>query len=158
MRTATFVLGLVGGIFGILFGIVALAAGGIGNALDEGSGNQIVGLGVSAMAAATVAIICASIYFAGRRPGLMAAGLAIAGVWHVISISYFGIVGGLLILLAALFAFLGRKGFVQRPSSPASPPARPAQFCSACGEGMEAGALFCRACGSSLTMPAGGAG
>jgi hypothetical protein len=109
VKTAAFILGLVGGVFATLFGILALAIGGIGNAFSSGSGNEIVGLAFSAMAAGAFAIICASVYFAGKFPGLMATGLAIAGIWHIISISYFGIVGGLLILLAALFAFLGRR-------------------------------------------------
>lgn len=109
MRTTTLIMGILGGAFGILMGLIAMVVGGVSNAMDEGSGNGAVWLGVSAIAAATTAIICASLAYAGRRPGLMAVFLVVTAIWHLISISFFAIPGTLFMLLAALFAFLSRE-------------------------------------------------
>ena len=86
----------------MFFGLFAMAVGGLG------AGNSIVGLGISAIAASVMGILCGGLYFGGKRQGLMSAGLIVAAIWHLISISAFAIPGFLLLLLAGIFAWLGR--------------------------------------------------
>ena len=44
-RTAEFVLGLIGGIFGIICAFIALLIGGMGAAFEAEGANTIIGLG-----------------------------------------------------------------------------------------------------------------
>lgn len=44
-RTAEFVLGLIGGIFGIICAFVALLIGGMGAAFEADGANTVIGLG-----------------------------------------------------------------------------------------------------------------
>lgn len=108
MKVTSLVMAIIGAVFGIVMGLIAMAAGGIGNALEEGSGNGVVGLGVSAIVACVFAMLCSGFHFAGKRQGLMTIGLWVALVWHVVSISFFAIPGGIFLLLAAIFAIFGR--------------------------------------------------
>jgi hypothetical protein len=121
MRVTTLVMGILGGVFGIILGLAAMAAGGMSNAFESGSGNGAVGLGISALLASAFGIVCASIYFSGRRPGLMTLGLLVATVWLVISISAFAIPGALFFLLATLFAFIGRHDGQRQALPPTTP-------------------------------------
>lgn len=108
MRTAALVLAILGGVFGILFGLFAIAVGGFASAFDEGSGNSVVGLGVSAIAAAVFGIVCGGLNFAEKRPRLAAGGMIAAAIWHLISISFFGALGFLFLLFAGVFGWFGR--------------------------------------------------
>lgn len=107
----TIVLGLtfIGASFGILLGLLAMAFGGVSNSVDEGSGASLVALGVSSILAAMAAALFAGLYTSGRHRTLMAWGLLFAAVWHLVSISAFGIPGFVFFLLAAIFAWLGRE-------------------------------------------------
>jgi hypothetical protein len=106
---AVLFLTLLGAAFGILLGLLAMAFGGVSNAVDEGSGTSLVALGVSAILAVIAAVVFAGIYVSGRHRTLMAWGLLGAAIWHLISISGFGIPGFVFFLLAAIFAWFGRK-------------------------------------------------
>jgi hypothetical protein len=86
-----------------------MAVGGTANSLDDGSGDQAVGLGVSAIFAAAFGLASGGIYFSGRLRTLMAWFLLAAAFWHLVSISYFAIPGFLFLLLASVFAWFGRK-------------------------------------------------
>ncbi|MEO9255910.1 MAG: SHOCT domain-containing protein [Tepidiformaceae bacterium] len=107
----TIVLGLafIGASFGILLGLLAMAFGGVSNSVDEGSGASLVALGVSAILAAMTAALFAGLYTSGRHRTLMAWGLFGAAIWHLVSISAFGIPGFVFFVLAAIFAWRGRK-------------------------------------------------
>ena len=109
MRTSAFVFAIIGAVFGAILGLVAMAVGGAATELDVEGGDQTIGLGLSAIAAAGFAVLCAGLYYGGKHRTLMAWGLLIAAVWHLVSISAFGIPGFLFILLASFFAWLGRK-------------------------------------------------
>ena len=100
IQRVSFVLGLSGGIVGIVFALVGFVDGVFGR--DP----SFVGaaLHVSAIIAAVVGIACASFYFIGIRPTLMALGLMIAAAWHAASSPLLGLPGGLLLLLAGLYA------------------------------------------------------
>lgn len=108
MKVTSLVMAIIGAVFGILMGLIAMAVGGVGNALEEGAGNQAIGLAISAISACAFAMLCSGFHFAGKWQGLMAIGLWIALAWHVVSISFFAIPGGIFLLLAAIFATFGR--------------------------------------------------
>ena len=109
MRVTSLVLAIIGGVVGIMFGLLAIAVGGASEEFEEGSGTTVIWLGVSAIAASVVGIAAGGLHFGGKRRTLMSFALLVAAIWHLISISYFGIFGFLLLLLAAIFAWFGRK-------------------------------------------------
>lgn len=116
MRIASFVMAIIGTVFGIIFGLFAMAVGGVANAFSEGAGDGVVALGMSAIAACLFGMLCSGFHFGGKRQGWMAAGLFVAAGWHVISISWYGAPGFLFFFLAALFAVFGRS-----PAAPRAP-------------------------------------
>src|SRR5690625_7087095 len=61
MRTASFVLGLVGGILGILAAILAMFIGGVGSAFEASDSGSIIGLGFSALLASVLGIVGAAL-------------------------------------------------------------------------------------------------
>src|SRR6266508_473129 len=109
MRVTALIVGILGGVVGLIFALFPLVVGGVGNAPDELSDKQIVALAVSAMVAAVCGIIWSVLAFAGKKPEVMALLLIITAVWYFASIRYFGVAGFILLALAALFVFLGRK-------------------------------------------------
>lgn len=112
MRTASLVLGIVGGVFGILAGLLAMTVGGIGSAFEaEGSGS-IVGLGFAAIMLGVLGIIGGAL--SNRSPGAASLLQAVAGVLGFIAISLFWVLAGVLLLAGALFAFLGRRSVSQQ--------------------------------------------
>jgi hypothetical protein len=48
-RTTEFVLGLIGGIFGVISGLLAMSIGGLGSALGAEGASAVGGLGVAAI-------------------------------------------------------------------------------------------------------------
>jgi hypothetical protein len=122
MRTATFIIALLGGILGILMGFIAMAVGGIASAFGSSEGGSIAGLGISAIAASMLGIVCGSLYYARKATLLMGFGLLISAVWHFISISAFAVPGGTLLIIATLLAFMGR-GKASAPKPPENAPA-----------------------------------
>lgn len=108
MRTASLVLGITGGVFGILSGLLAMMIGGIGSAFAaEGSGS-VVWLGFGAILLGVLGIIGGAL--SNRSPGKASLLQAIAGLFGFLAISLFWILAGVMLLLGALMAFLGRKG------------------------------------------------
>lgn len=103
MRIAALVLGIVGGVFGIIFALIVLAAGSTVSYL--GGGSVYVVLSLLAMAAAIVGIIGGAL--ANRQPlqsGLMllicgVVGFLFIGGWWLITGPCF-IVGGILELIS----------------------------------------------------------
>jgi hypothetical protein len=107
MRTAALVLGITGGVFGILAGLLAMMVGGIGSAFDaEGSGS-VVGLGFAAIMLGVLGIIGGAV--SNRSPKAAAILQTIAGILGFIAVSLFWVLAGVLLLIGALMAFLGRK-------------------------------------------------
>ena len=116
MRTASLVLGITGGVFGILSGLLAMMIGGIGSAFAaEGSGS-VVGLGFGAILLGVLGIIGGAL--SNRSPGKASLLQAIAGFLGFIAIWLFWTLAGVLLLIGALMAFLGRS-----PATSASQPA-----------------------------------
>jgi hypothetical protein len=115
MRTAALVLGIVGGVFGILAGLLAMLVGGIGSAFDaEGSG-MVAGLGFAAIMLGVLGIIGGAL--ANRSPGASAILQAAAGLFGFIAVSLFWVLAGVLLLIGALMAFLGRHREAAQPGA-----------------------------------------
>jgi hypothetical protein len=87
-RTLELALGLVGGIFGLMGGIIGLIF--------------IPELGVSALLASVVGIIAA--IYVTKNPKWGGIILVISSIWLLISISLFGVLGFILLLIAGLVA------------------------------------------------------
>jgi MFS family permease len=115
MRVSALVLSIIGGVFGILFGLMAMAVGGASEELEKGSGETVIWLGLGAILAAVVGIAAGGFYFGGVNRTLVSWILLIAAVCHLVAISYFGIAGFIFLLLAAMLAWFGRR------ESPATP-------------------------------------
>ena len=93
-----------------MMGLVAITVGGLGNVFDGGSGDQVIGLGLSAIAAVVASVVFAGLYVSGRNRLAMSWCLTGAAVWHLVSISAFGFPGFVFLVLGATFAFIGRDG------------------------------------------------
>nr|WP_088325910.1 DUF4064 domain-containing protein [Bacillus cereus] len=81
-RTAEFVLGLVGGIFGIICAFIALLIGGMGATFGAEGANTIIGLGWGAV------------------------GLSILGIVGSVMVRSKAIVGGIMMTVAAIGGFI----------------------------------------------------
>lgn len=107
MRIAALIIGIFGSVAGFIGAIFALFVGGIGGALGAEGAGQVAGLGVGALIASVAALVGAALAMAKPRTSAVIMGLsAIAGL---IFISWAFVLGTVLLLLATLFAFLGRN-------------------------------------------------
>jgi hypothetical protein len=114
MRTAALVFGITGGVFGILAGLLAMMVGGIGSAFEaEGSGS-VAGLGFAAILLGVLGIVGGAL--SNRSPGKASLIQAIAGLFGFIAISLFWVLAGVLLLVGALLAFLGRGSQTTEPT------------------------------------------
>ncbi|CAM3119773.1 DUF4064 domain-containing protein [Lactiplantibacillus plajomi] len=97
-RTAELVLGIIGGIFGMIGGFLALTIGSIGSAFGASGAGEVNGLGIACILVSALAIVFAALI--NRNHVLMGWFIIICGVLNFILVSYFGILSGLLILIA----------------------------------------------------------
>lgn len=105
-RVGEMVLAITGGIFGIIFGIVALGVGGLQSAVHSGGTNVAINGGVSILFSA-LALVAA--FFVSSKSKLAGWLLIISAVGGVISISAFYILPFILLLIAGLMClFRGR--------------------------------------------------
>lgn len=107
MRTAALVLGIIGGVFGIIAGILAMLIGGAGAAFQADDSGTIVGLGFAAIFIGVLGIVGGAV--ALRYPKAAAIIQLISCVAGFIAVSLFWIFSGILLLIGAGLAFLGRK-------------------------------------------------
>ncbi len=104
-RTAEFVMGLLGGIFGFFGGIAGLCVGTVDNAFFAGSSDyDITTLGWSALGAATLGIVATA--FVKSKPKLGGWLMIISAIWGVISISLFFALPGILLFVGGLMALI----------------------------------------------------
>lgn len=113
MRVAAMVLGLIGGIIGLLVALLHGIVGVLAGASSEGSHNWLAWL---TLACAIVGIAGAAIVLSKARTGSIL--LLVAGLVGFVGSSAFWLVSGILLLLAAVFAFLGRNAEARRAASP----------------------------------------
>ena len=114
MRTAALVLGLIGGIIGLFAGGFAIVVGGIGTAVQTNRAGTVVVLGFIALGLAIVGIVGGAL--AQAKPRVAAILMLIAGIGGFIAVSLFWIVSGLLLIIGAVLAFLGRAPRTALPS------------------------------------------
>ena len=114
MRVASLVMVIIGVVFGVMMGLVAMAVGSVSNALG-GSGTIAIWLGVSALGSCFFAMICAVVHFNGNRTTLMSWLLLVTVIWHVVSISAFAIPGAFFLLLGTIFAWFSRHRVEPQP-------------------------------------------
>lgn len=118
MKTASLVIGILGGVFGIISAIMALAVGGLGQAFHTHNGTEVAQLGWLALVCALVGILGAGLVMA--KPRLGAAILLIAAIGITISISFFAVVAAPLLFIAAVLGFFGRKSGREAAPMPAT--------------------------------------
>ncbi|PGB02172.1 DUF4064 domain-containing protein [Bacillus toyonensis] len=99
-RTTEFVLGLIGGIFGILCAFIALFIGGVGAAVEADGANQVIGLGWAAVALSILGIVgCVMVKSKAKVGGIM---MTIAAIGGFICISIVYLSPGILLLIGGL--------------------------------------------------------
>ncbi|PNK31273.1 DUF4064 domain-containing protein, partial [Bacillus thuringiensis] len=87
-RTAEFVLGLIGGIFGILCAFIALFIGGLGSALEADGANTVIGLGWGAVALSVLGIVGSVMVRSKAKVGGIMMTIAAIGGFICISLIY----------------------------------------------------------------------
>lgn len=97
-RTTEFVLGLIGGIFGIICAFIALMIGGMGAAFE--GADSIIGLGWGAVALSILGIVgCVVVKKNAKVGGIM---MTVASIGGFICISIFYLLPGVLLLIGGL--------------------------------------------------------
>ncbi|MCW9130858.1 DUF4064 domain-containing protein [Bacillus paramycoides] len=109
-RTAEFILGLIGGIFGILCAFIALFIGGLGSVLDAHGANTLIGLGWGSVLLSILGI-CGSVVVKSRAK-LGGAMMTIAAVGGLICISFFYILPAVLLLIGGLMGIFRKEKMV----------------------------------------------
>ncbi|HDR4368829.1 DUF4064 domain-containing protein [Bacillus cereus group sp. BfR-BA-01453] len=99
-RTAEFVLGLIGGIFGILCAFIALFIGGLGSALEADGANTVIGLGWGAVGLSILGIVgSVMVRSKAKAGGIM---MTVAAIGGFICISVIYLLPGVLLLIGGL--------------------------------------------------------
>ncbi|EJR37250.1 DUF4064 domain-containing protein [Bacillus mycoides] len=99
-RTAEFVLGLIGGIFGIICAFIALLIGGMGAAFEAEGANTIIGLGWGAVGLSILGIVgSVMVRSKAKVGGIM---MTVAAIGGFICISIFYLLPGVLLLIGGL--------------------------------------------------------
>ena len=107
MRTASLVLGIIGGVFGIIAGLLTLTIGGVGAAFDASGAESIAGRSFVAVLVGVVGIVGGAL--APRYPKAAAVLQLISCVVGLILIGLFWIFSAILLLIGAALAFFGRR-------------------------------------------------
>ncbi|MGG0282890.1 DUF4064 domain-containing protein [Bacillus pacificus] len=99
-RTAEFVLGLIGGIFGILCAFIALFIGGLGSALEADGANTVIGLGWGAVGLSILGIVgSVMVRSKAKAGGIM---MTVAAIGGFVCISLIYLLPGVLLLIGGL--------------------------------------------------------
>lgn len=101
-QTAALVLGIIGGVFGILAALLAMAVGGIGSAFGVDDGGTVIGLGFAAVFIASAAIVGGAL--AKSRPKAAFWLLLATGLSGFIAVSGAWLISGPLLIIAAMLA------------------------------------------------------
>ncbi|QQE78097.1 DUF4064 domain-containing protein [Alicyclobacillus sp. SO9] len=103
MKVASMVLGIVGSVFGVIAAITAMFIGGVGGAFGANGASTITSLGWGALFASIVGLI-GSILVSGK-PKVAAVLMLIGGIAGIISVSYFYILPGILLIIPGIMSF-----------------------------------------------------
>lgn len=99
-RTAEFVLGLIGGIFGFIAAILALMVGGIDAAFSDSGTSEVTGLGWAAFLFSALAIVGSVVVRSKPKVGGIL--LIISAIGGFISIFMFYLISAVLIIIAGI--------------------------------------------------------
>lgn len=113
-RTAEFVLGLIGGIFGIICAFVALLIGGMGAAFEADGANTVIGLGWGAVALSILGIVGSVMVRSKAKVGGIMMTVAAIGGFICISIIY--LLPGVLLLIGGLMGIFRKDKATDRKS------------------------------------------
>ncbi|CAM4333279.1 MULTISPECIES: DUF4064 domain-containing protein [Bacillus] len=106
-RTAEFVLGLIGGIFGVICAFIALMIGGMGAAFEAEGANTIIGLGWGAVGLSILGIVgSVMVRSKAKVGGIM---MTIAAIGGFICISIFYLLPGVLLLIGGLMGIFRKN-------------------------------------------------
>ncbi|EEM07500.1 hypothetical protein BHU24_10385 [Bacillus pseudomycoides] len=103
-RTTEFVLGLIGGIFGILCAFLVIFFGGLGSAFEADGANQLMTQGWIAVLLSILGIVGSVIVKGKVKIG--GAMMTVAAIGGFICISAFYILPGVLLLIGGLMGLL----------------------------------------------------
>lgn len=101
-RTLEIILGIIGGVFGLIGAVFALMVGTLDVAFSASGTSPLTMLGINAVLASILSIITTA--FINKNPTKAGIIIIISALWLLISISYFGILGFVLLGLAGLLA------------------------------------------------------
>src|SRR5436189_61710 len=99
MRTASLVLGIIGGVFGIIAGLLAMMFGGAGAAFEAQGAGTVIWLGFAAVFIGVVGIVGGAL--APRHPRASAILQLVSGLVGFIAVSLFWIFSGILLIIGA---------------------------------------------------------
>lgn len=106
MKLAALIIGIFGAMAAFIAAIIVIVAGGFFEAVGVG-GAEIAGPGFWALAMSVVGLVGAAL--AIGKPRIAAGAMVVSAIGGTISISLFYAPAAVLLLIAALLAFLGRK-------------------------------------------------
>ena len=106
-RTTEFVLGLIGGIFGILSGITALLVGGVFGAFNASGSGTIMGGGIVAIIVSIVGIVSGIIAKSKAKLGGIL--MLLSGIIGFISIFVFYILPGVLLIIGGIMCLVKKS-------------------------------------------------
>ena len=107
MKIAALIIGIFGSMSGFIAAIIVIVAGGVFEAVGVG-GAEIAGPGLWGMGMSVVGLVGAALALA--KPRIAAGLMVVSAVGGAIAISLFYGPAAVMLLIAALLAFLGRKG------------------------------------------------
>ncbi|MBO1625255.1 DUF4064 domain-containing protein [Bacillus arachidis] len=106
-RTTEFVLGLIGGIFGILCAFLVIFFGGLGSAFEADGANQLMTQGWIAVLLSILGIVGSVIVKGKAKIG--GAMMTVASIGGFICISAFYILPGILLIIGGLMGLLRKE-------------------------------------------------
>lgn len=112
MKVAALIVGILGAVAAFLMALFAGSVGTVSAALHQPQGGEVTGLALSAWGASILGLVGAIL--ALSKPVGAWICLLIAAAWVVISISAFGVPGGVLLFVAALLSFLEARSQKKR--------------------------------------------
>lgn len=106
-RTAEFVLGLIGGIFGILCAFIALFIGRVASAMEAEGASNVIGLGWAAVVLSILGIVGSVMVKSKAKVG--GAMMTIAAIGGFICISFIYILPAVLLLIGGLMGIFRKE-------------------------------------------------
>ncbi len=120
MRIAALIIGIFGAGAGFIGALIALLIGGIGSAIGDSEAVSIGKFGVGALGLSIVALAGAALAIA--KPKFSAFLMSVSAIVGLILISFGWVVATVLLLIAAILAFIGRNEGRRQGGNPSTSP------------------------------------